>query len=76
MYVNPGQVVDDMQIEVAVRESREITEVDAMTRVVDNDVYTGMGLFFTLIIYLILLFFVNFQIGNVIIFFFFLLHET
>ena len=48
MYVNPGQVVDDMQIEVVVRESREITEVDAMTRVVDNDIYTGMECFVTL----------------------------
>ena len=42
VYVNPGQVVDDMQIEVAVKESREITEIDAMTRVLDNDVNTGM----------------------------------
>ena len=45
MYVNPGQVVDDMQIEVAVKESREITEIEAMTRVLDNDVYIGMPLF-------------------------------
>lgn len=40
VYVNPGQVVDDMQIEVAVQESREITSVDAMTKVLSNDVYT------------------------------------
>ena len=38
--------MDDMQIEVAVKESREITEIGAMTRVLDNDVYTGMYSFF------------------------------
>ena len=41
MYVNPGQVVDDMQIEVAVQESREITDIDATTRVLENEIYTG-----------------------------------
>ena len=58
MYVNPGQVVDDMQIEVAVRESREITEIDAMTRVLDNDIYTGMALFvYTFLLYCLFVFF-------------------
>ena len=41
VFVNPGQVVDDMQIEVAIRESREITSVDATTKVLSNDIYTG-----------------------------------
>ena len=42
VFVNPGQVVDDMQVEVAVQESREITSVDATTKVLSNDIYTGM----------------------------------
>ena len=41
VFVNPGQVVDDMQIEVSIRESREITSVDATTKVLSNDIYTG-----------------------------------
>ena len=41
VFVNPGQVVDDMQIEVAIQESREITSIDATTKVLSNDIYTG-----------------------------------
>ena len=44
VFVNPGQVVDDMQIEVAIQESREITSIDAITKVLNNDIYTGTSL--------------------------------
>ena len=33
--------MDDMQIEVAIQESREITSIDATTKVLSNDIYTG-----------------------------------
>ena len=56
VFVNPGQVVDDMQIEVTIRESREITSVDATTKVLTNDIYTGnLNIIYSVCIHLYLI---------------------